>query len=98
MSKFIVLYNYNKYYNRIIKKLNTYAEYKALITPLGSTPAEYHGFELVSTNFNYQDGVFAKHVINTATMETFYQIGTNNRKESLSLVRFRNNKNTRRTV
>lgn len=64
MSKFIVLYNYNKYYNRIIKKLNTYEDYKALITPLGSTPAEYRGFELVSTNFDYQDGVFAKHVIN----------------------------------
>lgn len=64
MSRFIVLYNYNKYYNRIIKKLNTYEEYKALITPLGSTPAQYHGFEVNSVNFNYEDGVFAKHVIN----------------------------------
>lgn len=64
MSRFIVLYNYNKYYNRIIKKLNTYEEYKALITPLGSTPAQYHGLEVTSVNFNYEDGVFAKHVIN----------------------------------
>lgn len=64
MSRFIVLYNYNKYYNRIIKKLNTYEEYKALITPLGSTPAQYHGLEVNSVNFSYEDGVFAKHVIN----------------------------------
>ena len=64
MSKLIVLYNYNKYYNRIIKKLNSYADYKALITPLGDTPAEYRGIELTSTNFDYEDGVFAKHVIN----------------------------------
>ena len=64
MSKFIVLYNYNKYYNRIIKKLSTYAEYKALITPSGNTPAEYQGLEITSTNFDWEDGVFAKHVIN----------------------------------
>ena len=74
MSKFIVLYNYNKYYNRIIKKLNTYEEYKSLITPLGSTPAQYRGFELTGTNFSIEDGVFAKHVINTATMASFFQI------------------------
>ena len=64
MSKFILLYNYNKYYNRIIKKLETYNEYKALITPVGSTPAQYNGLELKATNFDYQDGVFARHVIN----------------------------------
>lgn len=64
MSKFLVLYNYNKYYNRIIKKLNTYNEYKALITPSGSTPASLRGLEIESTNFNWEDGVFAKHVIN----------------------------------
>lgn len=64
MSKFILLYNYNKYYNRIIKKLNTYNEYKALITPLGNTPAALMGLEISSTNFNWEDGVFAKHVIN----------------------------------
>lgn len=64
MSKFIVLYNYNKYYNRIIKKLSTYNEYKALITPLGETPAQLRGFEYTKVNFDYEDGVFAKHVIN----------------------------------
>ena len=64
MSKFILLYNYNKYYNRIIKKLATYNDYKALITPLGSTPAQLRGLELTNTNFNWEDGVFAKHVIN----------------------------------
>lgn len=74
MSRFIVLYNYNKYYNRIIKKLSTYEEYKSLITPLGSTPAQYRGFELTGSNFSFDDGVFAKHVINTANMESFYQI------------------------
>ena len=74
MSKFIVLYNYNKYYNRIIKKLNTYAEYKALITPLGETPAELQGLELTATNFDWEDGVFAKHVINIPRgSSTFYQ-------------------------
>ena len=64
MSKFLVLYNYNKYYNRIIKKLSTYAEYKALITPLGSTPAQLNGLEVTGSNFDWEDGVFAKHVIN----------------------------------
>lgn len=73
MSKFILLYNYNKYYNRIIKKLNSYADYKALITPLGSTPAQYKGFEFESVNFNWEDGVFAKHVINIPrNSNTFY--------------------------
>ena len=64
MSKILVLYSYNKYYNRIIKKLNTYNEYKALITPSGNTPAALKGLEIESTNFNWEDGVFAKHVIN----------------------------------
>jgi len=64
MSKILVLYSYNKYYNRIIKKLNTYNEYKALITTSGSTPAALKGLEIESTNFNWEDGVFAKHVIN----------------------------------
>lgn len=64
MSKILVLYSYNKYYNRIIKKLNTYNEYKALITTSGNTPAALKGLEIESTNFNWEDGVFAKHVIN----------------------------------
>ena len=64
MSKLLVLYNYNKYYNRIIKKFATYNEYKALITPVGNTPARLLGFEITDANFNYADGVYAKHVIN----------------------------------
>ena len=64
MSKLLVLYNYNKYYNRIIKKLATYNDYKALITSVGNTPAQLLGFEITEANFYYADGVFAKHVIN----------------------------------
>ena len=64
MSKLLVLYNYNKYYNRIIKKLATYNDYKALITSVGNTPAQLLGFEITDANFYYADGVYAKHVIN----------------------------------
>ena len=66
MSKILVLYKYNKYYNRIIKKLSLYSEYKALITPVGNTPAALNGFEFEG-NFNFSDGVYAQHIINIAS-------------------------------
>lgn len=89
MSKFIVLYNYNKYYNRIIKKpvyniaagigrtglAGGYLAYKQLITPHGNTPAEVNGFEFTGSNFDYEDGVFAKHVINIPkNADRFYKM------------------------
>ena len=66
MSRLIVLYNYNKYYNRIIKKKSSFQEYLNLITPQGDNPAEYRGFIRENMNFDYQDGVYAQHVINIA--------------------------------
>lgn len=64
MSKLVVLYNYNKYYNRIIKRKSTFQEYVDLITPVGDTPAAFKGFIRENLNFDYQDGVYAMHVIN----------------------------------
>ena len=64
MSKLLILYNYNKYYNRIIKRLETFNDYLALITPGENTPAAYKGFVREKMNFDYQDGVYAQHVIN----------------------------------
>lgn len=64
MSRYIVLYNFNKYYNRKIKRLATFADYQALITPQGTNPAQYRGFVREKKNFNYADGIYAKHTIN----------------------------------
>ena len=64
MSRLIILYNYNKYYNRIIKRKYSFQEYLNLITPVGDNPAAYRGFIRENMNFDYQDGVYAQHVIN----------------------------------
>ena len=64
MSRLIILYNYNKYYNRIIKRKSSFQEYLNLITPVGDNPAAYRGFIRENMNFDYQDGVYAQHVIN----------------------------------
>ena len=65
MSKICVLYGYNAYNNRIIKKKATFADYQALITPADNeTPAQYKGFIRDKVNFDYQDGVYAKLVFN----------------------------------
>lgn len=72
MSKLVVLYNYNKYYNRIIKRKSTFQEYVDLITPVGDTPAEYRGFIRENLNFDYQDGVYAMHVINILKADPQY--------------------------
>lgn len=73
MSKLLILYNYNKYYNRIVKKLATFNDYLALITPANSeTPAAYHGFVRDNLNFDYQDGVHASHVINISKTDPTY--------------------------
>lgn len=72
MSRFIVLYNYNKYYNRIIKKKSTFQEYLNLITPNGNTPAAYRGFIRENENFDTQDGVYAQHVVNIKKADPQY--------------------------
>ena len=72
MSKFIVLYNYNKYYNRIIKRLDTFAAYQALITPTGNENAQFKGFLREAKNFNFADGIFTQHVINIADNEPLF--------------------------
>lgn len=77
MSKFIVLYNFNKYYNRKIYRLNSFEDYQALITDPGDgiNEAPYDGFILENTNFDITDGVFAKHVINIRkTDPTFFKM------------------------
>ena len=72
MSRLLILYNYNKYYNRIIKRLATFNDYLALITPGENTPAQYRGFIRENMNFDYQDGVYAQHVINIAGTDPQY--------------------------
>ena len=64
MSRFVVLYNFNKYYNRIIRNLGGFENYLALITPGENTPAPFRGFLRENVNFFYENGVYAEHVIN----------------------------------
>ena len=73
MSRLIVLYNYNKYYNRIIKRKSSFQDYVNLITaPNENTPAQYKGFIRENMNFDYQDGVYAQHVINIKETDPDY--------------------------
>ena len=72
MSKLLLLYGYNAYNNRIIKRLSSFQEYLNLITPQGNNPAAYKGFIRENTNFDYQDGVYAKHIINIAKADPTY--------------------------
>ena len=76
MSKIIVLYNYSKYYNRIEKKLSSFNDYLALITPVdNNTPAAYKGFTRSKVNFDYVDGVSASLVLNISKSEaTTYKV------------------------
>lgn len=69
MSNYIVLYNFNKYYNRKVIRFSTFAEYEALITPSGNTPAQFTGFKRQDKNFFMNDGIYAKHVINISKDE-----------------------------
>lgn len=69
MSRILVLYNFNKYYNRIIRNLGGFEAYLALITPGENTPAPFRGFLRENTNFYYEDGVYAKHVFNISNNE-----------------------------
>ncbi len=63
MSK-LYLYNYNNYFNRIFKKEATLADYG---TPI---------YTLSTTNFNYNDGVDTKHVVNYDKQDGDYLIIT----------------------
>ena len=76
MSKAIILYNYNQYYNRTIFRKDTFAEYQALITPVSeNTPAQYRGLLREDFNFDYNDGVHASKVLNIAkNEESFYKV------------------------
>ena len=69
MSRILVLYNFNKYYNRIIRNLGGFEAYLALITPGENTPAPFRGFLRENMNFYYEDGVYAKHVFNISNDE-----------------------------
>lgn len=69
MSKILFLYNFNSYYNRIIKRYATFSDYEALITPGENTPAAYKGFKREFMNFDFADGVYARHVINIKNNE-----------------------------
>ena len=72
MSRFIVLYKYNNYYNRIVKTQDTFQAYLSLITPGQNSPASYNGFLRESKNFNYADGVYTKHVVNISKNEPLF--------------------------
>lgn len=72
MSKLLILYNYNNYFNRTIKKFSTYAEYYAYAIA-GQEPY----IELPKTNFDITDGVNAKHVINVAKTSVAYNKNPN---------------------
>ena len=72
MSRFIVLYKYNNYYNRIVKTQGSFQDYLALITPGENTPAQFNGFLRESKNFNYADGVYTKHVVNISKDEPLF--------------------------
>lgn len=63
MSK-LYLYNYNNYFNRIVKKESTLANYG---TPI---------YSLSETNFDENDGVSANHVVNYAGFDGDYLIIT----------------------
>lgn len=60
MSKLLLLYGYNNYFNRIIKKKTTLAEYKEEV-------GTGNYVELNNTNFNITDGVNARHVFNVSS-------------------------------
>lgn len=71
MSK-LYLYNYNNYFNRIIKRESTLADYG---TPL---------YTLSNCNFNYNDGVSASHDINFDSQEGDYVIITDDNNNIVS--------------
>lgn len=70
MSK-LYLYNYNNYFNRIIKRESTLADYG---TPLYT----------LACNFNYNDGVSASHDINFDSQEGDYVIITDDNNNIVS--------------
>lgn len=72
MSKLLILYDYNSYYNRIIKRLSSFQDYLNLITPVGNNPAAYKGFIRENTNFNIEDGITARHIINIKSTDPLY--------------------------
>lgn len=67
MSRILYLYSYNKYFNRKLKKESSFDDYLNLTT---GEDASYLGLLLENTNFNIEDGVYAKHVFNIPTSAT----------------------------
>lgn len=71
MSNILFLYNYNNYFNRIVKRLETVAEYK-----LAAGTGKF--FEVSNTNIDVTDGVNAKHVFNLPkTADTYDNMSPN---------------------
>ena len=54
---FVLLSNYNNYYNRIYKKLDTYQQY------IAAAEGNVLGIDK-SYNFDLRDGIMAQHVFN----------------------------------
>lgn len=82
MSK-LYLYNYNNYFNRIVKKESTLANYG---TPI---------YTLAATNFNYNDGVETSHDVNYSGFDGDYLIITDEEDNIVSRWFVVENKRTR---
>ena len=82
MSK-LYLYNYNNYFNRIVKRETSLANYG---TPI---------YSLTATNFNYNDGVETYHDINYAGFDGNYLIVTDDNDNIVSRWFIKENKRLR---
>ncbi|MBR3210079.1 MAG: hypothetical protein IKF82_07460 [Bacilli bacterium] len=67
----LLLYNYNNYFNRIVKKENSIADYG---TPI---------YDLGNCNFNPNDGVTASHIINYDKEDGDYVLITDDEKTTI---------------
>ena len=67
----LLLFNYNNYFNRIVKKESTIADYG---TPI---------YELQKCNFNPNDGVTATHIINYEHEDGDYVLITDDEKTTI---------------
>ena len=73
----LYLFNYNNYFNRIVKKKNTLVEYGTPIYSLIETSTK-------KVNFNYNDGVRTEHVINYDGSDGDYLIVCDNENNIVS--------------
>ena len=68
----LYLYNYNNYFNRIVKKESTLADYG---TPI---------YSITGTNFDMNDSVEASHVVNYGGFDGDYVVITDNENKITS--------------